>query len=112
MVRIPTKRPSSVVTIRVVWADGTPVPKASLIITDVTQSASTNGFGVQTDAQGEHTIDGYIGQKLIIDARSERPSELVNGRWQVLERSERVRLTVERPAETIRVVITKLPSGN
>lgn len=112
VVRIPTKRPSSVVTIRVVWADGTPVPKASLIITDVTQSASTNGFGVQTDAQGEHTIDGYIGQKLIIDARSERPSELVNGRWQVLERSERVRLTVERPAETIRVVITKLPSGN
>jgi carboxypeptidase family protein len=108
VVRIPSKRPPSIVKIKVVWSDGTPVPKANITIADVTQAESSNGYGERVDEQGEHTIEGYIGEKLIFDARTDNPSELVNGRWQPLERSERVRVTLERPIETVRIVITKI----
>lgn len=108
VVRIPSKRPASIVKISVVWSDGTPVPKANITISDATQSESTIAYGAQVDEQGEHTIEGYIGERLIFDARTEHPSELVNGRWQPLERSEKVRVTLERPIETVRIVITKI----
>lgn len=108
VIRIPSKRPLSVVKINVVWSDGTPVPKANLIITDVTQGVHFAPYGVQVDAQGQHTIEGYVGEKLVLQASSERPSVNVNGRWEPMERSAPVRITLDRPTENVRIVITKI----
>ena len=109
VVRIPTKQAPSTVKINVVWADGTPVTKATVTITDVTQAEAAIGYAASTDAQGQHTIEGYVGEKLVIEARSDSPGVSVNGRWKQTERSEKVRVTLERPTEAVRIVITKLP---
>lgn len=108
LVRIPSKRAPSVVKINVVWSDGTPVPKATVAIADVTQGANFVGYAAQADEKGQHTIEGYVGETMVIEARSEQPGVSVNGRYQQLERSEKVRITLERPTENVRIVITKL----
>jgi hypothetical protein len=92
----------------VVWADGTPVPKATVAITDVTQDENSAGYGAQADEQGQHTIEGYVGERLVIEARTDQPGVSVNGRYQPSERSEKVRITLQRPIENVRIVITKL----
>lgn len=107
-IRVPPRKPLSVVTGQVVWADGSPVVKASLTVTDVTNYESSVGHGIQADEQGKFVINGYIGQKLIIEARSNRPYVPTGARFDPMERSEKVRITLERPAETLKFVITKL----
>jgi Carboxypeptidase regulatory-like domain len=107
VVRVPAKLPASVVKVSVVWADGSPVAKAILSVTDVTQGESTLSNSVQTDEQGQATIDGYVGQKLVIHARSDR-QWVPSARNEPMERVEIVRLTLERPTQTIRMVITKV----
>jgi hypothetical protein len=59
------------------------------------------------DHEGQFKIDGYIGQKLILEASSNRPY-VPNAKNRPRERSEPVRITLERPAETAKIVITKL----
>lgn len=108
LVRIPPKHAPTVVKISVVWSDGTPVTNADVTIADVTQAESSLAYAAKADAEGKHTIEGYVGETLVIDARSTRPSVTVNGRWQPTERSEKVRITLERPVENVRVVITRL----
>lgn len=107
VVRVPAKRPPSALKVSVVWSDGSPVAKALVSVTDVTQGDSTVGYTVPTDEQGQATVDGYIGQQLIISAGSNRPW-VPNPRNEPMERAENVRLTLERPTQTIRFVITKL----
>lgn len=106
-VRVLPRRPTSVVTGQVVWADGSAVEKASLSIMDITQNESTIAHGLQADEQGRFVINGYVGQKLVIQARSNRPY-VSSGRFEPMERSETVRITLERPTEIVRIVITKI----
>jgi len=107
VVRVPSKRPSSVVKVSVVWSDGSPVAKAILSVTDVTQGESSLSHSVTTDEQGQGTLDGYVGQKVIIHARSDR-AWVPSPRNEPMERVEIVRLTLERPTHAVRIVITKV----
>ncbi|HKR13263.1 MAG TPA: carboxypeptidase regulatory-like domain-containing protein [Pyrinomonadaceae bacterium] len=107
-IRVPLRRPESVVSGQVVWSDGSPVAKASITLKDVTDTESNVGHGAQTDEQGRFTINGYIGQKLIIDAMSNRPYVPLGDRFQPMERSEKVRITLSRPKETVKIVLTKI----
>lgn len=107
VIRVPAKLPPSVVKVSVVWSDGSPVAKAILDLTDVTQGESSLNHSVQADEQGQATINGYVGQKLVISARSDRPW-VPSPRNEPMERAENVRLTLDRPTQTLRIVITKL----
>ena len=107
VVRVPAKLPPSVVKVSVVWSDGSPVVKAILSVTDLTQGESSLSNSVQTDDQGQATIDGYVGQKLNIHARSDR-QWVPSARNEPMERVEIVRLTLDRPTQTARIVITKV----
>jgi hypothetical protein len=107
-VRIPSRRPPSVVSVQVVWADGTPVAKALLGVKDVTDHERGFSSGAQADDEGTFTMNGYIGQKLLIDARSNREYVSSGAQFQPMERSEKVRITLSHPQETVRIVITKI----
>lgn len=97
-IRIPSKRPDSVLNGTVVWDDGSPVANAQLIVKDATNTSNNLPYGIKTDEQGRFKINGYFGQKLIIVAASNPPTE----------RPETLRITLERPTHTVRIVITKL----
>ena len=106
-IRIPSKRPDSVLTGTVVWADGSPVANAQLSVKDVTYNDNDMNDGMAADEQGRFKLNGYSGQKLIIEARSNRPYTNVNV-FGPMERSESLKITLERPTQTVRIVITKL----
>lgn len=104
---IPSKRPASILNGTVVWSDGSPVAKAQLAVMDATQGEGYS-YAVSADEQGQFKIEGYIGQKLIIEARSDRPFVPSGKPNDPMERAEKQRITLERPAETLRIVIAKL----
>jgi hypothetical protein len=106
-IRIPLPQATSILKGRIVWADGSPVAGESLSVGDVTHGDSSARIGVEVDHEGQFKIDGYIGQKLILEASSNRPY-VPNAKNRPRERSEPVRITLERPAETAKIVITKL----
>ena len=103
-VRIPSRRPASILSGRVTWVDGSPVVNAQLSVMDVTRGEGL-GYGVAADEQGRFKIEGYVGQKLVIEARSNRAFVPGNG---PMERVGTNKITLERPAETLIIVITKL----
>jgi hypothetical protein len=105
-IRVPSKRAASVLKVKVVWADGTPVVNAQLSLRDVTQSESTADYGESADEQGQFRIDGYAGQTLVISARSNRP--YTGSPAEPMERTEKARITLQRATETLRLVITKI----
>lgn len=107
-VRIPSKRPASILSGNVVWSDGSPVVKAELSVMDVTENEDGMSYLVVADEQGQFKIEGYTGQKLVIEARSNRPYVQGSTPNQPMERVDRKRITLERPSETLRIVITKL----
>jgi len=90
-IRIPSKRPRSILDVSVVWADGSPVANAQLSVRDLTQAESNVDYGLSADAQGHFKLEGYAGQILVISA----------------EHSDTKRITLERPTETLRLVVTK-----
>ena len=108
LIRMPSKRPSSVVNGQVVWQDGTPVSAAQLLVTDITYGVKPMSHGVQADEQGRCSINGYVGQKLLFYARSNRQFVPADRPRDPIERSDPVRLNLERPTETLKLVITKL----
>jgi hypothetical protein len=99
-IRISARRPSSVLAGQIVWTDGSPVGTALLAMRDDSQSDSGIRHGVEVDARGKFTINGYVGQKLILEAHSNRNEPK--------ERSEVVRITLARPSETVKIVIPKV----
>lgn len=107
-VRVPLRRPVSVVSGQVVWADGSPVAKASLTLKDVTDVEAAIGYGIQADEQGRFTINGYVGQKLTVEGSSGRPYVPLGNRFEPMERSEKLRITLSRPKERIKIVLTKI----
>ena len=108
VIRVPAKQPPSALKVTVVWSDGSPVAKAAVVVTDETQGESTLGYSMSTDEQGQATVNGYIGQKLIISAGSNRRWVPNPPRNEPMERVEKVRLTLGRPTQTVRIVITKI----
>ena len=106
-IRVPLPRPSSVLKGQIVWQDGSPVTGASLSVIDQTLSRTNTRNGVDVDQNGAFTINGYVGQKLVLQANSNRPY-VANAQNQPMERSEPVRVTLERATQTVKVVITKL----
>ena len=106
LIRMPFKRPASVLKISVVWSDGSPVGKAILTVKDITQDKSTLGFSFEADAGGQYVLEGYVGQRLIISAYVNRPYD-PNARSAPAERSEEVRMTLQQPAQSARIVIAK-----
>ena len=106
-IRMPLPRPTSILTIQVVWDDGSPVANAFLSLSDVTGEPGVS-FGATADKRGRFTINGYVGQQVIVQARSPRPYLRIGDRYEPQEPSEKTRLTLEKPRETLRVVITKL----
>jgi Carboxypeptidase regulatory-like domain len=107
-IRVPLRRPPSVVSGQVVWADGSPVAKALVIMKDVTERELSSGYGIDADEQGRFTITGYVGQKLIVEASSRRPYVPLPNRYEPMENSETVRITLSRAKERIKVVLTKI----
>ena len=65
-------------------------------------------YGVETDDQGRFRIEGYVGQKLTISARSNRPYVSTGNRFDPMERAENETITLQRPTQSVRIVITKI----
>jgi hypothetical protein len=106
-IRVPLRKPPSTATIQVVWADGTPVNNAQLTLSDPTGESGI-GFGAQADEHGRFLINGFVGQQLTVEARSNREYVPLGSKYEPMERCEKVRVTLEKPRQTIRVVITKI----
>ena len=107
-IRIPSKRPASILTGSVVWSDDSPVVNAQLSVRDVTQGDSNLSYAVAADEHGQFKINGYVGQQLIIEARSNRAYVPTGNRFEPMERTGKLTVTLERPTQTVRIVITKL----
>src|SRR4030095_15142948 len=56
LIRVPSKRPWSVVNGQVVWQDGSPVSAAQLLVTDITYGIKPMSHAVQADEQGQFSI--------------------------------------------------------
>jgi hypothetical protein len=106
-IRVPLRKSPSTATIQVVWGDGSPVSNAQLTLSDPTGEAGV-GFGAQADEHGRFVINGFMGQQVSVEARSNREYVPLGNKFEPMERSEKVRVTLEKPKQTIRVVITRL----
>ncbi len=104
---IPLRRPLSVVSGLIVWEDGSPVTAAYLAVVDLTYGGSSLRNGVKVDQYGRFTLNGYVGQRLRFEARSIRP-HVQTPTNEPMESSKRVDIVLERPTETVTIVITKL----
>jgi hypothetical protein len=96
------------IKIRVLWADGKPVANAGISFRDVTYYDSGSNNGASADEHGRFTINAYEGQSFVIQARSARPYIEAPTRFEPMERSAPVRITVGSQTEQVKIVITKL----
>ena len=107
-IRIPSKRPASTLIGSVVWEDGSPVVNAQLGVKDVTYTDNSMNHGVAADEKGQFKIEGYSGQKLVIEARSNRPYVASGTSFEPMERTAPLAIRLEHPTHTVKIVITKL----
>ena len=105
---MPIRHYPSVISGKVLWADGTPVANASISFRDVTYQDPGIGNGGQADEKGHFTIKAYVGQVFVIEARSNRPYVGDSRRFEPMERVEPLKITVANPSERVKIVITKL----
>jgi hypothetical protein len=106
--RLPARREPSTITGKVVWNDGTPVANAGISFREVTYHDPGINNGIQADDQGYFTINAFIGQTFVIEARSNRPYDGDPRRLGPMERAEPLRVAVSYPAEVEKIVITRL----
>jgi hypothetical protein len=99
-IRLSPTRAVSVLTGVIVWSDGSPVVDAQLSVMDVTRNDPSGFFAVNVDREGKFRINGYIGQKLFMEARSYRQ--------EITELSGKTRITLEQAEATVQIVIPKL----
>jgi protocatechuate 3,4-dioxygenase beta subunit len=105
-IRVAAKRDVSIVDGSVVWSDGTPVKNALVSVKDAAYGES---WVLRADEQGWFKIEGYVGQKMVIEARDEPPHAPNANHSQPVQISEEITITLERATETLRIVITKSP---
>jgi hypothetical protein len=101
-----TKRPAGILEGTVVWSDGTPVNKAVLYVKDITQANSV-AHGITVDEQGRFKIHGYVGQKLTIEAKSDRPTLPIVDRSDSIVGAAPVTVALERVMQPLRIVIPR-----
>jgi len=106
--RLPQRRSPSTITGKVVWEDGEPVANAGISFKNVTYHDPGISNGLQADEQGYFTIKAYVGETFQIEARSNRPYVARPGRFEPMERAEQVRITLVKPSELVKIVITRL----
>ncbi|HEV2883743.1 MAG TPA: carboxypeptidase regulatory-like domain-containing protein, partial [Pyrinomonadaceae bacterium] len=105
---LPIRRARSILSGKVVWADGTPVANAGISFREVTYHDPKMNYGIQADDQGYFTIEGFVGQTFVIEARSNRQYSGDLRRFEPMERVEPVRIVLTHPTENVKIVITKL----
>jgi hypothetical protein len=103
-----TRRAPSIVSGKVVWADGTPAANAWISFRDVTYHDPKMNNAMQADEQGYFTIKGYVGQAFVIEARSDRAYSGDTRRFEPMERVEPVRIVLSNPTEILKIIITRL----
>jgi Carboxypeptidase regulatory-like domain len=106
--RLQQRRAASVIRGVVTWADGTPVAKAIILFGDVTYYHANPSNSVHADERGRFTIKAYEGQRLVMEARSNRPYVGNPRAFEPMERAEAVKVTLAKPTEVVKIVITKL----
>jgi len=107
--QLPVRRAPSILTGKVVWADGTPVANAAISFREVTYHDPQTNYGIQADESGYFTVKGYVGQILVVEARSNRPySPGVTRQFEPMEKVEPVRIVLSKPTEMVNIVITRL----
>lgn len=106
--RLPQRRAASVINGIVMWADGTPVANAGISFRDVTYHDTGSNNGAQADERGRFAINAYEGQTFVIEARSNRPYAGNPRTSGPMERVEPLRITLAKPSEVVKIVITKL----
>lgn len=106
--QLPARREPSTITGKVVWNDGTPVANAGISFKEVTYQDPGISNGMQTDDQGYFTINAFIGQTFVIEARSNRPYDGDPRRLGPMERVEPLRVIVSSPTESVKIVIARL----
>ena len=106
--RLPTRREPSTITGKVVWNDGTPVMNAGISFREVTYHDPGINNGIQADDQGYFTINAFIGQTFVIEARSNRRYDGNPRHFVPMERVEPLRVVVSNPTEVVKIVITRL----
>lgn len=103
-IRVAAKRVTSVINGNVVWDNGAAVKNALVLVKDA-------GYGefwvVRTDEQGRFKIDGYVSQTLVVQGRYEPPYVPNAKNSEPVEMSEEITVTLERPMETLRIVINR-----
>ena len=109
-IRLPPRRPASVLAVQIVWEDGTPAP-ALVVVKDVTEHKESEvmGHGFSADEQGKFTLYGYVGQKLILEGQLSHRYVGTSNSVQPRIRSERVQIKLERPNESVKIVMTRVP---
>jgi len=83
---------------------------AQILVGDITyrDTGFPMGQALQADQQGKFVINGYVGQKILLYARSNRQFVPADRPNDPIERSDPVRLILQQPSETLKIVITKL----
>ena len=106
-VRVPLRMQRSVVNGQVVWADGSPVANAMVLFSEAAAQPG-NLHTLAVDENGRFTFNGYVGQQLILAASSQRQYVPLGTKFEPMERSEPVRVTLEKSQQTVKIVITKI----
>lgn len=106
--RLLPRRVARAIRVSVRWADGKPVANAGISFRDVTYYDSGSNNGANADEHGCFKINAYEGQSFVIEARSGRPYVETPGRFEPMERSAPVRITVGNQTEQVKIIITKL----
>lgn len=108
-ITLPARRGESVISGVVVWDDGRPVANARVGFRDVTyHDSGTDNAAPPADAQGRFTLKGYIGQTLHVTVGSDRQFVGDFRRDGPMELVDPLRVTLDQPAEQVRIVITKI----
>jgi hypothetical protein len=105
--RLPNRRPPSVITGKVVWDDGQPVGRASVTMRDVTYHDPGLDYAISADEQGYFTINGYAGQTFLISAYT-NPPNTGDQRTGPMGRAAPLHITLTNPTEMVKIVITRL----
>jgi Carboxypeptidase regulatory-like domain len=108
-IRMPPRRPAGVINGQVVKPDGSPIPSAALMVADITEGVPKIILGIKVDEQGRFTIRGYLGQKFGVQAGIYGPSAPSGAPPKPIAGSQPQRITIERPTETIKLVISIPP---